>query len=350
MDLKIPDKDFVEARMRCVLPEPEKVDLDIPEALLNAGCLWKDDLYGYQPYRRGVGSVLNEKYEMPRLWNLRPHRYENVDEILEVIAKLPLDTENTFWEPQWQEGGKYCQIPQVIKLNSKPFGCYYLKPDKEDNMILDGQIVGKASSGDFAYRGRRITPSGETWNISGRSPERMVFEWKVLYDSSHPTIDYTLQGTLWTRVREDGDRSGGRPSHPDADWGNPNDPNWERPLEFGTVYLIGDDVYGSARMGLKHLGFWGSLDVAINFIEGVEWAYDLAPKPEYLDDVEESASSKTVIETDPIVDAVRVIKERGNSGDFIRSGKPSVRATSKEVGQRVSGKERDEAWKQVKGE
>ncbi|MDE0398882.1 MAG: hypothetical protein OXL96_13890 [Candidatus Poribacteria bacterium] len=361
MELKIPSKDFVLERMQQVVPEPVKVDVDIPEGLLATGNNWKYDLYGNKTIKMPpMGQPwpepeLNDKYEMPPLWGLRPRRYANMEELLLEIAALPLDTESPrkFWSVGRRGEKRGYHIPQVINETAKPFGCFYLKPDKEDSIILDGKIVGKASHETFAYRGRQITPRGEKWDVSGVSPEDTVFEWEIIYSSSHPTIDYTLQGTLWTRLHEDGDRSGGRSKHPDADYGNPNHPNWKRPLEFSNVYLIGNEVYGTAYIGLKKLGFWGALDVAINFIEGMEWSYDLAEKPAYLSDTPSSndeASVEVEAKTDPIVDAVSTIQQRNDRKDFIRSGKPSVRATSKEAGQRVSGKERDEAWEQVKGE
>ena len=274
-------KEFVEERMRQVLPEPEKVDVDIPTALTDTGFDWKEDLYGYAPV---YPSKLNDKYEMPPLWNLHPspHRYKNTEDILSEIAELPLDTgyNRKFWTAGRRGEKRNYHIPQVINEHNKPFGCYWLKPDKDDSIILDGKIIGKASSNPFDYRGRKITPASNTWDISGVSPEGCKFEWEMLFSDSHPTIDYSLQGTLWTSYYENDDSwGGGRSKHPDADWGDANKPNWTRPLEFTNVWLTGNEVYGTAYLGLKQLGFWGALDTAINFIEGVEWSYDVGGKP-----------------------------------------------------------------------
>lgn len=54
------------------------------------------------------------------------------------------------------------------------------------------------------------------------------------------------------------------------------------------------------------------------------------------------------VEVDPVVDAVKNIQQKNDPKDFIKSGKPSVRSTSKEAGQKVSAKQRDAAWEEVK--
>ncbi|MCY3723335.1 MAG: hypothetical protein OXG97_14020 [Candidatus Poribacteria bacterium] len=363
MELKIPTKEFVEARMKIVLPEPDRVDVDIPKALTDTGNNWRSDLYGNKVIKRPAKGEpwpipeLNDKYEMAPLWRLRPRRYAHIEALLTEIAELPLDIglPRKFWSVGRRGEKREYHIPQVISETTKPYKCYWLKPDKDDSIILEGKIAGKGSSEPFVYRGRKITPIGNRWKIECVSPEDMKFEWSLLFSDSHPTIDYQLQGTLWTRHQEYNDSwSGGTSRHPDIDaWGDPNTPNWERPLEFTSVYLTGAAVYGTAYIGLKQLGFWGALDTAINFIEGVEWAYDLSTRPAYLDesaalmdppDMREAEAS----EADPIVVAVSAIKQRNNPKEFIKSGKPSVQATSREAEQRVSAKERDTAWKQVK--
>lgn len=353
----IPSKEFVEARMRVVLPEPEKVDLDIPKALTDTGFGWKKDLYEFKPVYPGPGKQpeLNEKYEMPPLWNLRPRRYANMEELLQEIAELPIDDGWTrkFWQPGRRGEKRAYHIPQVMPASGRPWSCYWLGPDKEDSIILDGKIAGKGSSDTFDYRGRKINPiDGNRWEIWKDSSEDDKFEWTILFSDSHPVIDYTLTGMLRTQHYASDNSWGGTSKHPDLkEWGNPNKPNWTRPLVFSNIWLVGADVYGDAYLALKKLGFWGALDTAINFIEGVEWAYDLADKPEYLSDTPSPNGEASVeTKTDPIVDAVSAIKQRNNQKDFIRSGKPSVRATSAEAGQRVSGKDRDKAWEQVKGE
>ena len=359
MELKIPGKAFVESRMRRVLPEPDKVDVDIPKALTDTGNDWKYDLFGNKTIKRPPPGEpwprpeLNDTYEMPPLWNLRPRRYVDTEEILKKIALLPLDTGSPrqFWSLGRRGEKREYHIPQIINETAKPFGCFYLKPEKEDSIIRDGKIVGKGSSEIFDYRERQITPKNRKWEISGTSPEGCRFEWELLFSDSHPTIDYTLQGTLWTRYHDDGSWSGGTSRHPDLDaWGDANKPNWTRPLEFTTVYLTGAEVYGTAYIGLKQLGFWGAVDTAINFIEGVEWAYAISEKPAYLSDTPSSndEASSAEVETDPIVAAVSTIQQRNNPKEFTKSGKPYVRVTSKEAGKKVSGKERDAAWEHVK--
>jgi len=52
--------------------------------------------------------------------------------------------------------------------------------------------------------------------------------------------------------------------------------------------------------------------------------------------------------SDPIVAAVEAIKDRDDASEFTRSGRPRVDATSREAKRRVSAKERDAAWEQVK--
>lgn len=52
--------------------------------------------------------------------------------------------------------------------------------------------------------------------------------------------------------------------------------------------------------------------------------------------------------SDPIVAAVQSIKDRGDDSDFTRDGRPRVDATSREADQKVSGKQRDAAWEEVK--
>ena len=51
--------------------------------------------------------------------------------------------------------------------------------------------------------------------------------------------------------------------------------------------------------------------------------------------------------SDTIIAAVQQIKARGQRSEFTKSGKPTVRATSKESKQRVSAKQRDAAWEQI---
>ena len=358
MDYKIPDKDFVEARMRIVLPEPEKVDVDIPKALTDTGADWKEDLYEYAPYRPGGGRrpQLNEKYEMPPLWNLRPNRYENIEVLLAKIAELPVEEKDkrVFWSRGRRGADRCYHIPQIRNDNTKPLGCFYLKPDKEDNIIIDGAIVGSAASDAFEYRSRTITVDGDYIDISGASPEGMKFEWKIMHSPSHPTIKYDLQGTLWTDKHYDGSWTGGYSRYPEPNvWDDGNKQNWERPLNFN-MYLTGAAVYGIAYLSLKQLGFFGALDVAINFIAGVEWAYDLADKPAFIETLEQAdqeVASVLVADAvvDPVVDAVSKIKDRNNPKEFTRSGKPYVRLVSREAGREVSGKERDKAWQKLEG-
>ncbi|MCY3739914.1 MAG: hypothetical protein OXH00_02720 [Candidatus Poribacteria bacterium] len=55
-----------------------------------------------------------------------------------------------------------------------------------------------------------------------------------------------------------------------------------------------------------------------------------------------------VAESDPVIEAVKQIQSQNNPADFTKSGKPKVRPTSQIAGQKVSAKQRDAAWKQVK--
>ena len=349
MELQIPSKEFVEARMRIVLPEPEKVDVDIPKALTNTGFNWKYELYQNKKVKRPPKGEpypkpeLNEKYEMPPLWNLRPKRYENMEELLAEIAELPRDTgrPKQYWRPnphlaRLSEAERKAQniaehrvnpehhIPQVIPEYNRPFSCAWLKPDKEDSLIVDGKIAGKGTMDTWVYRGRNIKPTGNRWEVESASPEGGKFEWSLLFSDSHPTIDYTLNGTLWTRYYEYNQSWGGGYSrYPEPNvWDDANARNYERPLSFD-MWVVGASVYGQSYITHKKLGFFGALDTALNFIEGVEWAYGLAGKPEYLGDIVASTVPVEVEdEVDPILDAVQTIKKRNNRKEFTKSGKP----------------------------
>ena len=374
MELQIPTKTFVEERMRIVLPEPEKVNVSIPKALTDTGFNWPYQLYQNKKVKRPPEGEpypkpeLNDKYEMPPLWNLRPKRYEKMEELLAEIAELPRDTGHPkqYWRPnphlaRLSEAERKAQniaehrvnpehhIPQVIPEYNRPFSCAWLKPDQEDSLIVDGKIAGKGTMDTWVYRGRKIKPTGNRWKIESASPDGGKFEWALLFSDSHPTIDYTLNCTLWTRYYEyNNSWGGGYSRYPEPNvWDDANAPNYQRPLSFD-MWVIGWDVYGHSYITHKKLGFFGALDVAINFIEGVEWSYDLAKRPAYLGESPsvKAPATKTPA-SDPILDAVQKIKERNNPKEFTKSGKPFVRVTSKEAGQKVSGKQRDTAWKQI---
>lgn len=344
MDFKIPSKEEVEAKMKQVLPEPKIVDVVIPEPLLKCEN-FQEQLFGYR----------NDKYEMPQTWNLRPNRYPNIEALLKEVAALPLALASTFWE-QCNMDVPY-PTPEVVS-DRPPFFSFFLGPEKEDATVVDGKIVGRYSTEPFIHRGRTITPNNNhTWDISA---SHEMFSWEFGTVPANPTVEWMLMGTLYH-----GERRLETNKHPEVrGWFDPNLPNWKRPLALAPIEITSEATYGHAWLGLKQLGFWGGLDVAINFIEGVEWAYGVAEKPKYLvdegqphqnDEVgkvhqNDELKSPSSNDEDPIVDAVSTIKQRGNPKDFIKSGKPSVRATRKEAGQKVSGKERDAAWKKVSKE
>ena len=343
MDFKIPSMTEVEAKMAHVLSEPAKVDLDIPDRLLNLS-RWKEDMYEYQPRHHGAKGppLLNEKYEMPGFWSLRPKGYDSMESVLKAICEIPFADGRTFWQGcNWDE---VYPKPQVVGDNP-PFRTFYLKPDKEDSVIVNGKIAGPAATDDFKFLDRDISPlSEDAWKIS---PSHPMFEWKFLRVPANPTIEWILEGHIY----EDDSFDLGLSYHPETtahyDY---NLPPWRRPLCLG-YSIFSEAVYGTAWLGLKQLGFWGGLEVAINLIRGFEWAYDVADKPEYLSNdtpsSNDEASADVQTETDPVFDAVATIKQRNDPAEFTKSGKPYVRVTSKLAGQKVSGKARDDAWKKV---
>lgn len=350
MDFKIPSKEEVEAKMKEVLPEPKQVDVTFPEELQKC-----------ENFQMQLLEWDTKRFLMPQTWNLRPNRYPNIEALLAEVAELPIASAETFWEN--------CRMdvpyptPGVIS-DRAPFSSFFLGPEKEDAAVVDGKIVGRYSSDPFAYRGRTITPNNNhTWDISA-SHEMFVWEFGTV--PTNPTVEWILRGDLY--VYHEG-RKLIENAYPRSGFSDPNLPNWKRPLSL-LIDITSEATYGHAWLGLKQLGFWGGLDVAINFIEGVEWAYGVAEKPKYLSDTPSQSGADTgkslkpsgykdtsaapsndeasaEVETDPIVDAVSTIKARKNPKEFTKSGKPYVRVTSQEAGQKVSGKERDAAWKKV---
>ncbi|MXV76392.1 hypothetical protein F4Z99_19235 [Candidatus Poribacteria bacterium] len=320
---KIPSKEEVEAKMKQVLPEPEHVDVSFPSKL--------EDCDNFQMQMLEWDT---KDFRMPQIWNLRPNRYPNIEALLKEVAELPIALASTFWENS--NNDVPYPTPQVVS-GDPPFRSYFLGPEKEDMTVVDGEIVGRYRKTPFDYRGRIITPNNNhTWAISAIHE---MFVWEFGTVPTNPTVEWILKGDLY----EDESRRTLSSSYPRLGFQDPNLPNWRRPLSL-LIDIASEAVYGTAWLGLKQLGFWGGLDVAINFIEGVEWAYAVAEKPEYLSDED----STTVVEVDPVMKAVKQLKDTGSRSDFTKSGKPKVRPTSKIAGQKVTAKQRDAAWEQVK--
>ena len=221
------------------------------------------------------------------LYRLRPRTKDTRQSLLDQIGELPQANATTFWERASME--LEWPTPQVIG-SDPPFQTYYLNADEEDTITGgDGLLVGLTRHTPWNHRSRLITPLGKenkSWQIGSIHP---AFAW---YFHVFPVgnYEYELRGTIESphpgRPPEDG-ATLVRYCHPDRGLHgscNPNRPILERPDDMSSLSISGSQVWGTAWLPIKKLGFMGALEVAINKIECLEWAYGLTARPDWLEE------------------------------------------------------------------
>ena len=220
-------------------------------------------------------------YSVGHLFELRPDREATRQTLIDQIGQLPMAVSDEFWG---NGGRREWPTPQVIAENA-PFQTYFLAPDMEDSIEDNGEVIGLTRQTPWTYLDRTITPlygRNSYWEISGGHP---AFSWVLSVDRGG-NREYSLSGEIkW--VMPDAP-AGWVPvsSHPERlDTGiepDPNAPSHERPDDLRGLYISGTDVYGSAWLSIKKLGYFGSLEVAINWIDCLEYAYGVADRPHWL--------------------------------------------------------------------
>ena len=246
--VELPPLETVRARIAEAIRDPEYPLWTAPAGLLaspDAAARFGPDAAAHDPASQ-TG---------PDWWALRPHgEPASIQELVDRIAAKPLS-------PEWVN----CPEPEVKSSRPVPFGHYYLREDKRGR-LYDETVV----------RGRTVTPlSDDSWSISAQDP----FEpWELSSVPGNPTIEWMLRShrnfvTPEGRVLQSD-------CHPDT---GPVDPNRAPPEHIGAVDIRSERVYGQATMGLKRLGMHGALEVAISYIELIEWAYGQAERPAWLD-------------------------------------------------------------------
>ena len=198
-----------------------------------------------------------DRFSLPEHWNLRPDRNLSFQALLDRIATLPDASTSASWR------ASSGPLPQVIDMGQQPHRCYYLaaSPDRHQGIFAETE-----------YRGRAIKPTGASqWTISSSGP---FSPWEFVMDPSHPTIEFYVRGMI-----DPGDGSPQYYQYPGVPRGDPN----RSPIHaFGDCNISAGNVWGHAYIALRQLGFRDGLDVAISWIEAIEWAYGAAPRPAWL--------------------------------------------------------------------
>ena len=369
-----PDINQVLSRMKTVLKKPELIDLELPESI----AYMKKDFYGFKPVKRRPWpekyppSQLNEKFEMPPLWNLRPNpeKYQTMNDLVAEIAELPEDEDFTWWvRSKFSRKAKVKKLPQVGFVDDTETKlpimlCRWLRPSLVDRdlSVYNREQIDTTKDGEpFEYKQRKITKiNSREFRIESKLAH---LEWKMI----NPKADWyswDVQGTLWERIkwadapngkRKIIDKMGGHSRYPEYHNGryiydDGNDPNWKRPLSLD-MSITPSAVYGQAYLSLKDLNILDYLTVAIHFISTVEWSYGLIQKPSFIgdDEHEYNATPKPPLPKKiTLVEAVKHIMRQGKSDLLTKKGKPRCSAMSGHVSRRVSAKERNTAWGKYK--
>ena len=228
---------------------------------------------------------------MPPWWGLRPDPSLTMESLLEQVAELPrLDAAKI--RALGLRGDMFdgCPEPQVLDRGRAPFGTFFLREDKR----------GRAFD-DFEHRERAIRVLDDnTWSISGLEPFQ---DWKF-GTSANPNVEWYMEGIFYKPGRDGGRIPGQLTELPGSAAPGPYQPV---PTGICSVSIDSASVFGSAWIILKRLGFWGALDVAINYIELQEWAYGVAgwpawaPGPAGTDPLPEPPSASLPAPAAPVV-------------------------------------------------
>ena len=225
------------------------------------------------------GNYYNEG-NTARMNGLRPYREETLETILQEISELPWST----GEPGglWKNSiyGVPCPIPQVIG-GTPPSGSYFLRPYRADNILQGNVIIGEQVFEEWEYRGRKIKmlKDGWEWRIEGGHPS---FVWTFGTVPTNPCIEWMLIGEVHINTKDGPEIYMRHPSKRGSMPPTPGAP-WKQKEPIGILDIYSEEVYGQAWLGLRKLGFFGGLNVAINWIEGAEWALGAGSRPPWID-------------------------------------------------------------------
>ncbi len=258
-----PPLEQVKERMGAMWPTPTYPRWILPESM--QGHPQCESNFGDEANNPDLGNA-------PPDWMLRPERELTQQQLVDTIAELPRtdDPVGNGRDNGWRDfPDPECKDPDGIHA------CY-LAPSREDNVVENGEIVGM-SSREWTYRGRIITMrDSDTWSISGTT-ENMSHRFRRT--PTNPTMEWWLEN----EVQDQPASPLVHQRHPDLQRQDPNLKPQDRLGEWGVFEITSSGVYGYAWIALKRLGFMGGLDVAINYIECLDWALGIAGRPAWLD-------------------------------------------------------------------
>lgn len=270
MKAQIPEIAVVTKRIQEVIHEPKRITVKMPKDIKPDVESIKSRLYGYKPYVRGVQTEVNDEYTLPPLWNLRPNKKDTTESLLEEIAKLPTKTAPSRWGEM--------RLPWPVKqVSITAFRSAFLPSDRpEEDIVSRGRIYGISAKKSFVFMGKRITPTGDgKYHIE--TVDKLL-SFTLEHNPSHPSHRWTLYGTV---VSANGVK---KPHHPEDVHSNRNKPNWTRPTDM-CVFIHQSSVYGDLNTAgsLKWLSFWDVLDVSVQYVWLMEYAYKIREtySPEY---------------------------------------------------------------------
>lgn len=231
--------------------------------------------------------------QAPTLWALRPDKSLTQQALVDAIAALPRSKTPLGGDTEIDLGRTRMPEPQVRgPSEGVPFGFCFLAADEPDDRVLGGKICGRNAAEPFEHRGRTIEPvSRDEFRIA--SPHR-AWSYRLTWyrDGGGENCIAKAECRVWDAAQgceltlsDHIDRQGD-PRHA-------TDP--DEASAFSWFPISDSAVYGSAWLPLKSLGFWGQLEVALNWLELLERAYRIAgpaaaPAPEPSDRVQPPAA------------------------------------------------------------
>lgn len=224
-----------------------------------------------------AGNYHNEGNQA-RMWGLRPYRDETLSGILQEIGELPRSSGDpgSLW--RGSNFGVPCPIPQVVG-GTPPYNTYFLRPKLPDNILQGNKIIGAQVYEPWQYRNRTIKMlrDGWEWSISGGHPS---FIWVFGCVPTNQCVEWMLTGEVHIQTKFGPEVYMRHPSKTGIP-AMPGSP-WKQKEPIGILDIYSEEIYGSAWLGLRKLGFFGGLNVAINWVEGAEWALGVLDKPSWM--------------------------------------------------------------------